>query len=63
MGCMFHNCIKLEYIDATKFNTAKVTDIHSMFNGCSSLKGVDFSENFIINEGVEIKWIFSRSFK
>jgi surface protein len=37
---MFCNCSSLEEIDLTSFNTQNVTDMASMFSGCSKLKKI-----------------------
>ena len=43
---MFKNCINLESLDLSSFNTNNVTDMTEMFSGCSSLKNLKFSDSF-----------------
>ena len=43
---MFQNCVELQYIDLTNFNTYNVTDMSGMFNRCSSLQEIEGIDNF-----------------
>ena len=40
---MFSDCYALTSLDVSKFNTAKVTDMHSMFHNCKSLTSLEVS--------------------
>ena len=44
---MFCNCLKLTSLDVTHFNTAKVTNMYSMFYNCSSLTTIYASSKFV----------------
>jgi surface protein len=43
MVFMFRNCSSLTSIDASSFNTSKVTNMSEMFRYCSSLTSIDVS--------------------
>ena len=46
MTCLFYNCINLESIDLSNFDTSSVTLMSYMFRGCYSLKSIKFPEMF-----------------
>lgn len=43
MSCMFYNANKLDDVKLNNFNTLKVKNYSSMFNGCTSLQKLDIS--------------------
>ena len=43
---LFEECICIEKINFIKFNRKDITDMSSMFDGCSSLKEINFNNNF-----------------
>jgi surface protein len=43
MSGMFKNCISLNNLDISNFNTSNVTIMYSMFYGCSNLESLDIS--------------------
>ena len=43
IGWMFKNCLSLNSIDLSSFNSSNVTNMIFMFDGCSYLKSIDFS--------------------
>lgn len=64
MDCMFYNCINLESIDVSRFNTSNVTDMRGMF-GCDSeyeskLTYLDVS-GFDTREVKDMSWMFWNS--
>jgi len=46
MKGMFQQCGKLTELDLSKFSTAKLTDMSSMFSGCESIEGLSFGYNW-----------------
>lgn len=48
-GYMFLNCAKLQSVNLTYFNTTALTDMYSMFSGCSSLTSLTFPNTFALN--------------
>ena len=44
MGSMFYNCSNLTSLNLSKFNTAKVTNMISMFFYCGNLKTIYVSD-------------------
>ena len=46
MFCMFNQNASLESMDLSGFDTSKVTSMGNLFNGCSSLRSVTFSEKW-----------------
>ncbi len=40
MSTMFDECIELEYLDLSNFDTSNVTDMGWMFNKCLKLKEI-----------------------
>ena len=46
MSCMFYGCSALKSLDLTNFNTAKVTHMNNMFEGCSALTTIYASDKF-----------------
>ena len=49
MSYMFANCIKMKWIDLSKFNTSKLKDMVGMFQFCSKLVALNIS-NFNISK-------------
>ena len=43
---MFQECLLLEYIDLSNFNTSNVTDMEYMFDKCHKLKEIKGINNF-----------------
>ena len=43
MNSLFNECVSLETLDLSNFNTSKVTYMHSMFRNCEALKTVDLT--------------------
>jgi len=54
MGKMFYKCKSLKYLDLSKFNTKKVTDMNNMFSGCTLLKDINVT-NFIAPKKLILK--------
>ena len=50
MNSMFSNCYSLNSINLSNFNTNKVTDMSSMFDGCKSLKNILTKNKKILKE-------------
>jgi surface protein len=46
---MFYNCISLNTLDLSNFNTSKVTDMRDMFSNCYRLVKIKLGENFSFN--------------
>ena len=44
MSSMFSSCLSLTSLDATHFNTAKVTNMNKMFSNCSALTSLDVTK-------------------
>ena len=44
MDRMFWECSSLTTLDVSHFDTSKVKYVYAMFEGCTSLQGVDFSK-------------------
>ena len=59
--CMFLDCKNLEnlYFDPEKFRTGSMTDMHSMFNSCSSLTSLDVS-SFDTGNVTDMAYMFYR---
>lgn len=47
---MFYNCISLESINVSKWNTAKAGTMHEMFAGCEKLIHIDGIENWNVKK-------------
>ena len=58
MAGMFSECISLETIDLSKFNTNKVTEIGGMFSNCYSLESLDLSK-FDTSNAIGMTWMFN----
>ena len=43
LGCGFYDCSKITFADLSHFNSSNVESIHSMFDGCISLKYINFT--------------------
>ena len=46
MSYMFSSCYALKELDLDSFDTRKVTDMESLFNGCVELVSLDLGDNF-----------------
>ena len=57
MAYMFYKCSNLKNIDASKFDTSKVTDMSWMFRQCSSLTSLDLS-NFNTSKVTNMSFMF-----
>ncbi len=57
MAYMFYKCSNLKNIDASKFDTSKVTDMSWMFRECSSLTSLDLS-NFNTSKVTNMSFMF-----
>lgn len=49
LSYMFFNCVMLEELDLSSWNTTQVKYIHDMFNGCINLKTLDISGWYLQN--------------
>ena len=56
---MFLNCSSLENLDISNFNTTNVTNMGSMFSGCSNLTKLDLGKNFNTENVQDMKWMFT----
>lgn len=66
MGGMFYGCEKLHDLylakdpaESNKFDTSKVTNMISMFNDCSSLTSITFSDNFVTSKVDYMDYMFT----
>ena len=50
---MFYDCSALKSLDLSNFDTKNVTDMQSMFNGCSALTTIYASEKFVTTTCVD----------
>ena len=59
--CMFLDCKDLKdlYFDPEKFRTGSMTDMHSMFNSCSSLTSLDV-RSFDTGNVTDMAYMFYR---
>ena len=48
MKAMFYECLVLEYLDLSNFDTSNATNMVGMFNSCNKLKYLNLL-NFTIN--------------
>lgn len=55
---MFYGCSKLEYVDATSWDTSNVTTMSGMFSGCASYISELNLSNWTIN-GTDISYMFA----
>ena len=54
----FEECISIEKIKFIKFNRKDITDMSSMFDGCSSLKELNFNNNFYTDNVTNMSRMF-----
>ena len=54
----FGGCTSLTSIDLSNFNTNKITDISELFSNCGSLRYIDLSGTFKINDGTNYNTMF-----
>ena len=54
---IFHNCNKIKNINIKNFDLSQVTDITSMFNGCTSLSELNM-QNVVFRKNVSSNFIF-----
>ena len=59
MGCMFYKCSSLTSLDVSNFDTSNVTDMDSMFYGCSKLKTIYASNKFNTSQVSDSNYMFS----
>ena len=57
MSSMFSSCLSLTSLDATHFNTAKVTNMNKMFYNCSALTSLDVT-NFNTANVTDMSYMF-----
>ena len=60
---MFWNCTSLTQVDLTMMHTQNVVTpaaFKVMFEGCTNLTTVLIGDNFIVNDGVDISYMFNR---
>ena len=57
MSYMFYRCEKLQSLDLSNFNTAKVTDMRYMFYDCSNLQSINLS-NFNAAMVTDMRYMF-----
>ena len=60
MSGLFNECFELEYLDLSNFNTANVTDMECMFNGCTKLKEIIGINKFITNKVTAMNGMFQQ---
>ena len=58
MDSMFQECLELEYIDLSNFNTSNVTNMCSMFCKCIKLKEIKGINKFNTNNVTNMKAMF-----
>ena len=63
MEGLFQNCITLEYIDLSNFDTSNVTNIAFMFNHCNRLKEIKGLDKFITSKATTMEGMFQSCFK
>jgi len=61
MYAMFHNCLKLNILNISNFDTSKVTLIETMFYNTPSLKEILISKKCVINEVTDVTSMFVSS--
>jgi len=59
LSYLFYECLSLEEINLSSFNTNNVTNMSNMFNGCSSLKEINLS-SFNTNNVTDMSKMFNR---
>ena len=59
MSKMFYGCSRLTSLNLSSFNTAKVTYMGSMFNGCSGLTTIYASDEFNTDNVSSSMFMFS----
>ena len=63
MEGLFQNCITLEYIDLSNFDTSNVTNMAFMFNHCNRLKEIKGLDKFITSKATTMEGMFQSCFK
>ena len=63
MEGLFQNCITLEYIDLSNFDTSNVTNMAFMFNHCNRLKEIKGLDKFITSKATTTEGMFQSCFK
>ena len=63
MEGLFQNCITLEYIDLSNFDTSNVTNMAFMFNHCNRLKEIKGLDRFITSKATTMEGMFQSCFK
>ena len=65
-SCMFYNCIDINEIDFSEFDTSRITYMGSMFDGCSSLSSLNLSNfntigvsimYYMFNRCINLRWL------
>ena len=56
---MFHNCVSLQKLNLSKFNTSKTKAMYEMFAGCKSITELDLS-NFNIRNSCNLSSMFTK---
>ena len=57
LSFMFFECLNLESIDLTKYDTTYISNMYCMLYGCSNLKSIDFS-SLKTNNGINMAFTF-----
>ena len=63
MSYMFFQCVKLEKLDLSNFNTKNVENMESMFNNCKSLNSITFGNNFDTSQVTDMNYLFFQCVK
>ena len=58
---MFYECNSLTSLNVFNFNTSKVTNMNSMFDGCTNLTSLILPNNFIPDDkSIILSYMFDR---
>ena len=58
LSCSFKNFENLQEIDLSNFDTTNVTNMESMFEGCESLKKINFHDTFNTSKVTTMEYMF-----
>ena len=58
---MFKGCTKLEEVNTTLISSTEVEEMESMFEDCSSLKAISFSNDFLTGEIKSLNGVFKNT--
>ena len=61
MSWLFYGCSSLSYLDLSSFDTSQVTEMMSMFCDCYSLTSINFGDNFVTSNVVNMSFMFSNN--